>query len=65
MSYSHFLLIVRALAWANARVHCQELGTDLAEMNTRGEQSEVTRYLNNYRESRDLKLYIHILTFVF
>lgn len=37
-----------ALAWANARVHCQQLGTDLAEMNTRGEQGEVTRYLNNY-----------------
>ena len=43
-------LNVRALPWSGARAHCQALGTDLAEMNTRAEQSGVTRYLNNYRE---------------
>ena len=41
----------RALPWSEARAHCQALGTDLAEMNTRGEQSGVTRSLNTYRES--------------
>ena len=50
-SCNHVFLIVRALPWSGARAHCQALGTDLAEMNTRAEQSGVTRYLNNYRES--------------
>ena len=49
--YNYIFLIVRALPWSDARAHCQALGTDLAEMNTRAEQSGVTRYLNNYRES--------------
>ena len=48
--YNYIFLIVRALPWSDARAHCQALGTDLAEMNTRAEQSGVTRYLNNYRE---------------
>ena len=65
MSYSqislHCLLVVRALAWAGARRHCQQLGTDLAEMNTRGEQSEVTRYLNNYREFLDMAQQLYTL----
>ena len=50
------------MSWAGARAHCQDLGTDLAEMNTRGEQAALARYLNNYREYQALPGAVKSLT---